>query len=70
MTKQQQLKEIDNLILQDIREHPGSTQGQVIRRMQKYYRSRTYIKEKINRLVAIGLIKDERDGMNACLSLL
>ena len=68
MIKQQQLKEIDKLILQDIREHPGSTQGQVIKRLLRYYRSRTYIQTNINRLVVTGMIKDEREGRTACLS--
>ena len=63
------LKKIDELILQDIRDHPGSTQGQVITRLQKYYRSRTYIQTNINRLVVVGLVRDERDGIKANLSV-
>lgn len=34
-----QLKKIYELILQDIQEHPGSTQGQVITRIQNITRA-------------------------------
>ncbi len=70
MIERQQLKEIDKLILADIQEHPGSSQGQVISRLLKHYRSRTYIQTNIKRLVAVGMIKDEREGRTACLSCL
>lgn len=67
MPGQMQLKEIDKLILQDIKEHSGSSQEQVINRLLVHYRSRTYIRTNIKRLVAIGLIRDEREGRKASL---
>jgi len=62
MKENKQLKRIDELILNDIREHPGTSQEQVCKRLYKYYRARTYIINTISRLRAIGSIKAERVG--------
>jgi len=68
--KRQELSIIDRLILDDLQEHPGSTQGQVVQRiMQHGYRSRTYIRDTIIRLVAQGRISDDRSGRAAALSI-
>jgi hypothetical protein len=62
------LNDLDRLIMADLIAHPGSTQGEVVNRMFSHYRSRTYIRSGIARLIATGLIKDERTGRNASLT--
>ena len=68
MAGQIQLKEIDKLILQDIKEHPGTSQAQVAARLAVRYRSKEYIRTNINRLIVLGFIRDERAGQAARLT--
>lgn len=58
MIKHSEFNRLESLIIDDITTHPGTNKEQVIRRMQKYYKARTYIQTTINRLVALGHIKD------------
>jgi len=69
--KRQELSTIDRLILADLQEHPDSSIGQVAVRMAAHgYRSKTYIREVIDRLKAQGRISDDRSGRAAALSII
>ncbi len=65
--KTRTLSEIDNLIIADIRQNPGTSYEQVVNRLSPYYRSRTYIKKCIKRLEAMGYIQDESTVHQAAL---
>lgn len=56
MIIKQQFKTIDVLILDDIKDHPGSSFEAVIKRMLAHYRARSYVQTCIHRLVSQGHI--------------
>jgi predicted transcriptional regulator len=62
------LKKIDELILDDIKEHPGTSQNKVIERLSIQYRGSTYVYTNIKRLIANKLVKAERVGNAICLT--
>jgi hypothetical protein len=67
MIIKQNLKEIDLLILTDVKQHPGSSFEAVTKRMLAYYRARSYIHTCIHRLVAQGHIQNTGGSHSSAL---
>ena len=61
IVKRQVLQPVDNLILEDLEQHPGLPQEQVFNRLMVHY-SRTYLHTRITRLISLGHIKETRSG--------
>lgn len=64
-----QKTKIDELILEDIKAHPGTSQNQVSVRLMEHYRSETYIRTCIKRLITKGIIQQEKEGNSLKLFL-
>ena len=62
------LNRIEQLIIDDIREHPGSTQNQVIQRLIGKY-SYSYLYNSLTRLKALNLIINDKEHNRAKYSL-
>lgn len=64
-----QKTKIDELIFEDIKAHPGTSQNQVSVRLMEHYRSETYIRTCIKRLIIKGIIKQKQEGNALNLTL-